>query len=296
MRHKPGSGSLGSIGITRSPRVGSVRVDRTRGLDALTSRMVGAYSQSVDRVGRSKVKTVWKRSLAGEAVHVAVTGETGAATATRHGHGAAPYRRSGYCATSAGAVSVGSRLFGVTRVLVAALVVALAGCGSDDDGSPEPTTVSPTVPTPSPASASPVPVDPASEAVAAYEAMWEAYDEAARDPQSDPEEAGLERYATGDALAMLTDLLASLRADGLVAQGSIDHAPEVTEMSPEQAPTRVRVEDCADSSDRSVARADGGLFEDEPGGLRLIFADADKEEGVWKVAALGIGRVGSCQR
>lgn len=178
------------------------------------------------------------------------------------------------------------------------VVLVLAGCGSNDDPGAEPTTGSPTAsePATSPVSASPEPLDPAEEALAVYVAMWDAYDEAARDPETDAEQAGLDRFASGDALTVVTDLVVSLRADGLVTEGSIDHSPRVTELKPQRDPRSARVEDCADTSDRSVVRADGGPYEDDPGGLRLIFADVELHEGVWKVTALGIGRVGSCQR
>jgi hypothetical protein len=227
------------------------------------------------------------------------TSGTDVAADTRQGSAAAPCRRLVGLVTWADPVALGLRFFGVTGGLVATLVVTvmLAGCGSDGEGSSEPTAGSQTTPAPTPAaSASPEPADPAQVALAVYVAMWDAYDEAARDPQADAEEAGLDRYATGDALAMVTDLVASLREDGLVAEGSIDHSPRVTEMSPEEDPSSARVEDCADTSDQTVVRADGGPYEDEPGGLRLIFADVELHEGVWTVTALGIGRVGSCQR
>jgi hypothetical protein len=184
----------------------------------------------------------------------------------------------------------------VVRLLACLVVIGVLaiGCGDGGDGPPE-LAVPSTGATPSAVPESSPAADPAVEALAAYEAMWKVYDEAAQDPQADPQEAGLERYATGDALAVVTDLLASLREDGLVARGSIDHSPEVTRMSPVDDPTRVRVEDCADSSDRTVERADGGPYDDDPGGLRLIFADVANDEGMWKVTTLGIGQVGSCR-
>ena len=198
-------------------------------------------------------------------------------------------------------IVVGSRFDGVTIVLVAALVVsvALAGCRSYGEGSPEPTAGSQTArrTTPSlPPLVPPVPADPAAEALAAYAAMWGAYDRAARDPRVDTDDAGLGRFAAGDGLAVVSDLVASLRENGLVTEGSIDHFPEVTELSPQGDPTSARVEDCADTSDRGLARANGGPYRDQPGGLRLIFADVELQEGMWMVTALGIGRVGSCQR
>lgn len=229
-----------------------------------------------------------------------VTGETGAATATRHGHWAAPYRRSGGRVTSAGPVSVGSRLFGVTGVLVAALVVALAGCGSDDDGSPEPTAGSPAgaVP-PATAPASPVPVDPAAAAeqavLDAYRGMWRAYQQAGQPPQADPDHPDLERYAGGDALGVLTDGLAGYREDGLVFNGEVVLSPEVTDLSPANDPVEATVEDCADSSESQVVRADGRPYEDEPGGRRAITADVeDVGEGTWKVISFAVQPVGSC--
>jgi hypothetical protein len=134
-------------------------------------------------------------------------------------------------------------------------------------------------------------------ALQAYQGMWAAYGVAGRPPAANPDHPGLDQHATGEALTMLTDLLASFREDGLViAEGSeVVHSPDVVELSPESAPTRARIEDCADSSGSVLVRADGEPFDDEPGGRRLIFADVEDEgEGVWKVSALAIGRVGSC--
>jgi hypothetical protein len=127
--------------------------------------------------------------------------------------------------------------------------------------------------------------------------MWMAYDEAGDPPEADPDHPALERHATGDALAVLTDLLASFREDGLViSEGSeVAYSPEVVDLSPESAPKQARIEDCADSRGSALVRADGEPFDDEPGGQRLIFADVEAtSEGTWKVTALAIGQVGSC--
>lgn len=94
---------------------------------------------------------------------------------------------------------------------------------------------------------------------------------------------------------MLTGLLADFREQGLVFTGALVLSPRVTERSPQGSPDMVRVEDCVDSSDWHVERADGEPYEDEAGGPRLVFADVQDggEEG-WMVTALALGSVGSC--
>jgi hypothetical protein len=224
------------------------------------------------------------------------TSGTDVASGTRQGS-----RRLCGRGTSADPGAVDPRWFGVAGVLAATLVAAvmLAGCGSDGQGSPEPTAGStPGAVTPA-ASASPVPVDPVAAAeqavLAAYRGMWQAYQQAGQPPQADPDHPDLERYAAGDALAVLTDGLTDYRDQGLVFSGAPVLSPEVAELSPPDDPAEATVEDCSDSSGFEVVRADGGPYEDEPGGRRLITAEVEKVgEGTWKVTSFAVREVGSC--
>jgi hypothetical protein len=125
--------------------------------------------------------------------------------------------------------------------------------------------------------------------------MWAAYDRAGSPPAADPGHPDLALYATGDALQVLTDGLAALRDQGLVFVGQVVVSPEITELSSASAPTEVRIRDCADTSGWSVVRADGGPYEDEPGGHRLITADVeDTGDGGWKVSGFAARDVGTC--
>lgn len=178
------------------------------------------------------------------------------------------------------------------RVMSAALLLVAACGGEEPVGAPPPDTPPLRAPTVSP-------VDPVAAAeqaaLAAYTGMWDAYNLAGQPPEANPNHPDLARYASGDALEMLTDLLAGFRDDGLVFSGELELAPEVTRLSPQSDPDSARVEDCVDSSGWAVVRADGEPYEDEPGGQRLVFADVeDTGEGVWKVTVLSIGSVGSC--
>jgi hypothetical protein len=132
-------------------------------------------------------------------------------------------------------------------------------------------------------------------ALAAYTGMWAAYDAAGRPPAADPNNPEPARYADGSALDALVNGLVSMSESGLVFEGQVVFAPEVVDISPASAPTRARIEDCADSSGSVRVRADGEPFEDEPGGLRRIIADLEQTgEGVWKVTSFAVLEVGSC--
>jgi hypothetical protein len=129
----------------------------------------------------------------------------------------------------------------------------------------------------------------------AYRGMWRAYRQAGRPPAADPDYPELEWYAAGDALAVLTGGLADYRDQGLVFSGAPVLWPQVAELSPPDDPVGATVEDCADSSGFEAVRADGGRYEDEPGGRRLITAEVENVgEGIWKVTGFAVREVGSC--
>jgi hypothetical protein len=152
------------------------------------------------------------------------------------------------------------------------------------------------MPTDVPVSSTPAdPVAAAEQAaLEAYRGMWDVYTLAGRPPEANPDEPQLARYATGDALEVLMRGLMSMRDQGLVTEGSMLLAPEVTNLSPASLPTGVQVTDCADTSDAARVRADGRPFEDEPGGRRLIVADVEDTGEGWKVTSFGVRDAGSC--
>lgn len=178
-------------------------------------------------------------------------------------------------------------------VVTGAVLLLAVGCGSpaaDPGQTPVATEAAP--------SASPSPADPDQEraALAAYEGMWAVYDRAGRAPAADPDYPQLAEYAAGDALDGLRTALGRLRDEGLVFEGSyVSLSPTVVELSPVDAPTTAKVEDCRDSSGWVVVRADGGEYEDEPGGRRAVFADVERaDDGVWRVTSFAVQGVGTC--
>jgi hypothetical protein len=179
---------------------------------------------------------------------------------------------------------------------LAAVVLAVAGCGGGSD-EPDPTPSTPSFPTVFPSS---VPTDPSEEiraaALATYRLMWDSFEQAGRRPTANPDAPALARYATGDALQLLRDLLASFRDDGLVIadDSRVLYRPEVVELPADASPPRARIEDCADTTDSALVRADGAPYEDEPGGRRLIYADLEQRAGQWQVTGLAVGSVGTC--
>lgn len=183
--------------------------------------------------------------------------------------------------------------------MMIAVVMALAACGSSGDSSPAPTpgaTVTSFSTRPSsPASATPASVAEAArqDAVAAYLGMWKADAQASH--TADWRASYLSRYASGEALQVLTGGLYADHANGLVAQGEPVNNPTVTSVSPTNSPTSVMVSDCSDSRNWLRHKADGSPFTDTPGGSRRIIAEVRKHtDGLWRVTQFGVAAVGSC--
>ncbi|GLH98820.1 hypothetical protein [Phytohabitans aurantiacus] len=167
----------------------------------------------------------------------------------------------------------------------AAVVLAAAACGSDPKPEPPASTAAA-----DPGTAS-APVDQRAAAVAAYQGMWLAYQQAGL--TADPGHPDLPRYATGDALEILRDGLEDYRDQGQVLKGQLVTHPQVQDVSPPNAPTTVRIRDCLDTRDFLVYwRADGRLVDDEPGGARDANATVTLTDGqVWKVSSFGVQAV-----
>lgn len=192
-----------------------------------------------------------------------------------------------------------SRRLPVSRsvALAGAVVVSgvlLAGCGGGDGvESPAPVT-SPTLTAPvtSPSSAS-VLIGARDQAIAAYQGMWNAYQVAAE--AANPDDPALATYAADGALQTLTSGVKSIKDRGLVARGEMVVNPRVTALEPADKPTTIEITDCADDSKSLLYRKSGGLYDDKPGGRRLIIATAkDTGGGVWKVVSFGVRDIGTC--
>jgi hypothetical protein len=182
-------------------------------------------------------------------------------------------------------------------VLAAAITAAaLAGCTNKQPPAPQPSTTATATGVPSMATATqPAPLTPetaSQQAIAAYLGMQNAFQAASR--AGDPSYPDLGKYGTGDALALYTDALNRAKEQGLLGRGQALFYPKVTALAPPAAPTKVSIEDCMDTSATSRYKANGEPFNDSPGGRRLVFADVELRDGVWKVFSLAVRSVGSC--
>jgi hypothetical protein len=178
------------------------------------------------------------------------------------------------------------------------ILIAVVACGPTDSGRPEqsgdPAGVASSalrdVPTPAPN-----PVEVAGElAVDAYRGMWLSYAEAGT--TSDWQSPKLGQFATGTALSTMTRGLYGARYKGVVSRGEPILSPSVSSAEPLDAPTKVLVTDCGDSTNWTRHYVDSGQpADDEPGGRRHINAVVEKQaDGSWKVVEFGVQEVGTC--
>ncbi|KPM50559.1 hypothetical protein ACG83_39040 [Frankia sp. R43] len=188
-----------------------------------------------------------------------------------------------------------TRLSAAGASVVVAVVLLLAACGSDGGSTPDPDVSGGTVSSPAPSS--PTPTSPADlarrDAVAAYVGMWKADAQAGR--TADWQAPSLSRYASGEALQVLTGGLYADHANGLVSRGEPINRPEVTSVEPPDTPKTVMISDCSDSRNWVRYKADGSAFTDTPGGFHRIMAEVRiHTDGLWRVTQFGVGAAGSC--
>jgi len=188
----------------------------------------------------------------------------------------------------------------ITLVAGVALAATLAACTKNGDPPvvlPSATSSPSAASTPAP-TATPVPSatptgTPQQQVLAAYLGMQNAYVRATE--LADPAHLDLAKYAGGDALRLLTNGLQAIHDNGLRGRGvSVPH-PRVESLQPANAPVKARVRDCMDTSKSELYKANGDPYKDTPGGLRLVIADLERLNGVWKVTGLGVHEVGSCK-
>lgn len=170
-------------------------------------------------------------------------------------------------------------------------VMALTACDSGTASPPRDTTQ----PAPTSSSSANSPVDQAKQdALAAYRGMWQDFVVAGR--TSDWQSPALGNHATGVALQIMSRGLYSDHYKGLVTKGEPILNPSVSSAEPADAPTKIVVTDCGDSTNWLKYRKDTGEpADDEAGGRRLINAIVEKQsDGSWKVSDYGVHEEGSC--
>jgi hypothetical protein len=164
--------------------------------------------------------------------------------------------------------------------------VVLGGCGS---GSP--TVASPTTTTPA-ATATTRPNSPAAMALSAYRAMWADMVIASR--TSDYKSPLLPQHASGAALSLLVQGLAKNQQLQIVTKGHPTSNPQVTSLSPTNAPTQATVSDCFNATNWLEYKTGGELFNKTPGGRHATTAIVMATGGVWKVTQLAVRASGTC--
>lgn len=184
---------------------------------------------------------------------------------------------------------------GLAVVVIAASACSESGGGKTTAPSKATMTAPSAVAVPSTVSPSAVPSadggswGPAADAALdAYRRMWASVVEASK--TSDFESPTLAQYASGQALQLLTAGMAQSRKDGIVTRGEPALGPKVVAAGP----TQVEIVDCADATRWLQYRADGQLKDNVPGGRHHTEATVVVIGGVWKVARLSVGPVGSC--
>lgn len=173
-------------------------------------------------------------------------------------------------------------------------VLVMASCGARDatSSSNAPSLASPTWAAP-PASSPPAVATKA--AVAAYVGMWRAMARAGE--TSDWQSLELGYYATGEALATITRSLYTDHLNKVVTRGAPTNSPVVRDAEPVNAPTKVLIEDCGDSTswlkyyqgtDRPAGSGSGG-------GRRFVTAEVLRQsDGSWLVSRFAVRGLSTC--
>jgi hypothetical protein len=178
-----------------------------------------------------------------------------------------------------GILTVGS--FAVALILIA------AGCDSETPATPPSATATSGPTTPSKRATA------EAQAIAAYNALWQAMAKAGEIP--DPDAPELRQHATGDALARVVRTLVFDRENGLVTRGAPVTSPSVVSATPADDPTELNLVDCGDSTNWTThKKSNGAQISPDPRGRRHITAVVTLTGGVWKVSSFNVGEIGSC--
>jgi hypothetical protein len=174
---------------------------------------------------------------------------------------------------------------------VAASVLLVAGCSSDQ---PKGTSATPRLPS-APSSVAPS-LGPSAaaelEALTAYRGMWDAFVEAAK--TSNAGDPALRDYASDQALSLIASGLLSDREQGRVTKGDLVLNPKVTKVKPAQEPSEATVLDCVDSTNWLLYRTSGELWDNEPGGKHRTTATVKISDGTWRVSSFILEESGTC--
>ena len=130
----------------------------------------------------------------------------------------------------------------------------------------------------------------ASEALAAYRAMWA--EVVAANTTSNYQAPDLGDHLGGQALTTLTANMAAEKAQGVIVLGQPILHPIVVSASA----TSVNIQDCVDEAGwlQHFAASPQKLVDDVPGGDRSTTATVSDENGIWKVIEMDSGSDGSC--
>ncbi|MGH3719409.1 MAG: hypothetical protein ACRDRI_11350 [Pseudonocardiaceae bacterium] len=132
-------------------------------------------------------------------------------------------------------------------------------------------------------------------AVEAYVEMWQAMARAGE--TSDWQSPELGHYAIGEALATIIRSLYADRIDGVVTRGAPTNSPVVRSAEPPEAPAKVVIVDCGDSTywlkyhqgtDRLAGTGSGG-------GRRFVRAEVLRQlDGAWLVSRFAVQGLSTC--
>lgn len=129
-------------------------------------------------------------------------------------------------------------------------------------------------------------------AVEAYRGMWDAFVEAAR--TSDASNPRLARYATGQALELITTSLSNDRSAGVVTKGTPVIKPRIVQPPTAGQSATVTISDCADATTWLKYKAStDDLADNTPGGQHDVRAVVQNVGG-WKVVTFQVKGTGSC--
>jgi len=175
------------------------------------------------------------------------------------------------------------------NVVIGALLLTVGSVPACEGRDPEPSaTRKPTLNSPTPDARALA----EQRALDAYRGMWQAYTAAGR--AADPRHPDLPQFAADDALRALVTGLETNKRLGLVSRGDLVPHPQVTELTPVNAPTTAAIRDCLDTKAATRVKADGSPFTDTPGGNRNVTATVKSFNGTWKVTSLVPLGVGTC--